>query len=198
MASCAKCGSKIRGSRCAACGQDTPAAAAKAVNNALKKYSYVLLAGLLGMLVGTHFYPPLDSERLLGWSVCIFFLPIVSHIIVSARKRLALDAGWLRTLYIWSGGALLLLASCTIANGVLDKSPVQTVRTVVIRKAISSGRHSTTRIVRVPSWRPGRDEERLEVSRETYHSLTVGEPILVEVHAGLFGMPWYGRITPAG
>jgi hypothetical protein len=182
--------------RCGVCRQDTPAAAAKAVNNGLKKYSYVLLAGLFGTFAGAHYYPLLDSERLMAWTVCVFFLPMIAHVIVSVRKRLALDASWLRTLYLWSGGALLLLASCTIANGALDKLPVQQVRTAVIRKTISMGRRSTTRTLRVPSWRPGRDEERLEVSRATYQGLSVGEPISVEVHPGFFGMPWYGHIAP--
>jgi len=196
MDNCAKCGRQFEGSQCPGCGSDTDTTR-RVVNKELQKYFYPSVAGLLILLAGKHYYPPLDSERLLGWSICIFFLPLVSHIIVSARRRLASSAGWLRTIYIWCGGALLLLASGTIANGALDRAPVKTVRTVVVRKTISSGRRSTTRTLRVPSWRPERWEERLEVSRETYYSLKVGQEIQVEVHPGLFGMPWYGRITPA-
>jgi hypothetical protein len=195
MSKCARCGSEFHGSRCPACGE-SPVAAARAVNKELQKYSYPLLAGLVGMLAATHYYPPLDSDSLLIAGLCVLFLPIVMHVVISARKRLSSDSGRLRTAYICSGGFLILLAAFMLLNGALDGSPVRKVRTSIIRKSIARGRSSTTRTLVVSSWRPGRSQEKLEVNSRTYQSVLVGEPIEVEVHDGFFRLPWYGRIVP--
>jgi hypothetical protein len=172
-------------------------AAARAVNKELQKYSYPLLAGLLGMLAATHYYPPLDSDPLLIVGLCVFFLPIVMHVVIAARKRLSTNSGRLRTAYIYSGGFLTLLGALMLLNGALDASPVASVRTSIIRKSISRGRSSTTHTLVVSSWRPDRSQEKLEVSRQTYQSVLLGEPIDVEVHGGFFRLPWYGPIVPA-
>jgi hypothetical protein len=166
------------------------------VNKKLQKYFYPSLAGLIGVLVGCHYYPPLDSERLAGCGVCLVFLPVVPHIVASARRRLASCVEWLQKLYLGCGSALLLIAACTIANGALDSSSARTVSAVVVQKAIYSGKYSTTRVVWTPSWRPDKDKERLEVSRELYRNLKVGEAIVVDMHPGVFGMPWYSRVAP--
>jgi hypothetical protein len=161
----------------------------------MKKYSLLLWAGMTGSMAGVYYYPPLDSHRLVGWSVGLFFLPFVLSLVAMVWKRL--DLGWLRAVYICSSGSLLLLASYTIANGALDKAPIKTESSVVTLKNIVSGKNSKAYTLRIPSWRPDRDEEELRVSHTTYNSLKAGQEILVEVHPGWLGMPWYGRVTPA-
>jgi hypothetical protein len=168
------------------------------VNKQLQKYSYPSFAGLIGVIAGTHWYPPLDGNRLAGWGACLLFLPVVGHVIYAVQKRLAENAEQLKKLYLGCGIALVLMALYTIANGALDNSQVQTVSTVVIRKNIYSGKSSTTHVVWVPSWRPGKNEERLVVNRDVYGTLWVGEAIVVDVHPGAFGMPWYTRVAPFG
>jgi hypothetical protein len=196
MSKCARCGSEFHGSRCPACGESA-VAAARAVNKDLQKYSYPLPAGLLGILAATHYYPPLDSDPLLIAGLCVLFLPIVMHVVIAARKRLRANSGRLRTAYICSGGFLILLAALMLLNGALDGSPVRSVKTAIIRKSIARGRSSTTHTLVVSSWRPGRRQEKLEVNRQTYQSVLLGEPIEVEMHGGFFRLPWYGPIVPA-
>jgi hypothetical protein len=162
----------------------------------MRKYSYLLWAGMICAMGGIHYYPPLDGERLIGWSIGLFFLPIVLNLVALVWKRLAADLGWLRTAYLCCGGALLLLGSYVIANGGLDKAPVKTESSVVTLKNIVAGRHSKAYTLRVPSWRSDRDEEELRVNHQTYNKLKVGQEILVEVHPGFLGMPWYGQVTP--
>jgi hypothetical protein len=162
----------------------------------MKKYTYMLWAGMIGAMAGIHYYPPLDGERLIGWSVAFFFLPIVLNFIALVWKRLAANLVWLRTAYLCCGSALLLLGSYTIANGAWDKAPVKIESSVVTLKNLVSGKNSKAYILRVPSWRPDRDEEELRVNHQTYNKLKVGQEILVEVHPGFLGMPWYGQVTP--
>ena len=110
MAYCVKCAIEFEGDHCTGCGRDADGTR-REVNKKLQNSFYPSLAGLLGLLAGTHYYPPLDSERLLGLSVCVVFLPVVTHLVVSARKRLSVNAEWLQKLYLGCGAALLLLAS---------------------------------------------------------------------------------------
>jgi hypothetical protein len=184
----------VRG-QCPSCGRDSLATRG-ALNKDLKKYLFYLsIAGLAGMLIGTRYYPPLDRDRLLVASICIVFLTVVTHLIVSARGRLAVNVGRLRTGYILSGGIVLLLAACATANGMLDMKP-RTIGTPVIRKDIASGKSSATYRVWVPSWRQGKQEEGLTVGRDLYRTLKVREAFVVDIHPGVLGMRWYSRVGP--
>ena len=48
----------------------------------------------------------------------------------------------------------------------------------------------------VPSWRPRRLEEDLDVNSRTSRRARKGQEITVEFHKGLLGLPWYSKITP--
>jgi hypothetical protein len=75
-------------------------------------------------------------------------------------------------------------------QGALDMAPIRTAKTVVIGKSISPGKNGATHMLRVTSWRPGSDAQTLPIAREIHHRFDVGESILVEVHSGLFHLPW--------
>jgi hypothetical protein len=197
MLTCVKCGSAVRGRRCRVCGSPSPAEAVKLAYRTLTTCSYLALAGLVGLLAGAHYYPPLDSERLMMIGVCIFFLPILLHIVSAVRKRLALDVGCLRAVYLTAGCALVLIALGTTANGALDRGEAQTIHPVVIRRSTIRGRYSVTRVAHVKSWRPGRESERLEVNSQTFAHISAGKEMTVTVHPGLLSMPWYDHGSPA-
>jgi hypothetical protein len=132
MARCAKC---VReGGQCPGCGRDTDATR-REVNKKLQKYFFPSLPGLLGVLAGTRYYPLLESERLAAWGLCLMFLPVVPHNIISGRRRLAANAEQLEKLYLGCGSVLVLNALGTFANRALDNFPVRTVSTVVARKS---------------------------------------------------------------
>ena len=179
------------------CGSPTPAEAMKLAYRTINRYSYLVFAGLLGLLAGARYYPPLDSERLMMIGVCIFFAPILLHIVSAVRKRLALDVGWLRAVYLTAGCALVLIALGTTANGALDRGEAQTIHPVVIRRSAIRGRYSVTRVAQVKSWRPGRELERLEVNSQTFAHISAGKEMAVTVHPGLLSMPWYDHVSPA-
>jgi hypothetical protein len=195
MPKCANCGNEFHDGPCHKCGKDS-ASSLRATNKQLQRYSYLLIGGLAGTLVATRFYPPLDIGRLLIFAIGIFFLPVLAHVILSIKKRLTSNADRMRSAYKYCGALSVLLAGVLFLNGALDHSPVNPTRTSILRKTLSRGR-STSRYLIVASWRPDRFEEKLQVNRDTYQRFRTGAPVVIEIHRGLFGIPWYGQISPA-
>ena len=194
MPTCEKCGAYFEGARCPSCGKTTRASL-KARNKQIQKYSYLLFVGLLGIIVADYFYPPLDENPPMFLALALFFLPILMQIVLTVRKRLALNVERLRRVYLYSGAFLVGLAFVLGLNGLADRAPVQLVRTPITRKYVTRGKTTSYHLV-VSSWRPGRDEERFRISSSKYQSMYIGEPIVIEVHSGVFALPWYGRISP--
>lgn len=196
MQTCTKCGAEFHGAWCLACGESAPDSV-KALNKRVQKRWYLLLAGLVGIIIGDYLYPPLDENPALILGLGLFFLPILMQIVVIVCKRFPINVDRVRRVYDYSGSILILLAAFLIVNGIADRAPVRQVQTSITRKYITSGRYTTNYHLVVSSWRQGQDQERLRVSGKAYHSMYVGEPVVVEVHPGLFGLPWYSRVSPA-
>ena len=194
MQKCSTCGNEFTGHTCPGCG-GKPLPTARQINKKLKNYPIPALAGLFGVLAAVHLYPPLDRNPVFEITLCIFFFPMIFHVVSAVRKRLALDANRLKSAYLYGGAAVVLLALVIAGNGALDSSPVRLVRSSIIGKSITSGRHSTTHHFFVASWRPGRSAEDLAVAVPLYVRGSIGQAITVEVHSGLFGLPWYGEIV---
>jgi hypothetical protein len=194
MQKCSTCGNEFTGLHCPSCGGE-PLPTSRQINKALNYYPVPSLAGLFGVLAAVHFYPLLDRNSLFVTVLCIFFVPIVFHISSSVRKRLALDVDRLKRTYLYCGAAVIFLALLISANGALDSSPVRLVHSSIVRRNITSGRHSTTHHLHVASWRPGKSTEDLAVPIPLYARASVGQAIIVEVHNGLFNLPWYGKIV---
>lgn len=194
MRKCSACGNEFTGRHCPSCG-GKPLPTAWQINKALNYYPVPSLAGLFGVLAAVHFYPPPDSDSLFAIVLCLFFFPIILHVSSSVRKRLASDVDRLKRTYLYCGAAVIFFALFITGNGALDMSPVRLVQSSIVRKNITSGRHSTTHHLHVTSWRPGRSTEDLAVPVPLYARASVGQAITVEVHNGLFGLPWYGKIV---
>lgn len=194
MQKCPACGNKFIEHQCPSCG-GKPVPSARQINKALNKYPLPSLGGLFGVLAAVHFYPPLDRNPVFLIALCVFFSPMVFHIVCAVRKRLPLDVNRLKSAYQYCGAAMVSLALTIAGNGVLDMSPVKLVKTSILRKSVTSGRHSSTHHFFVTSWRPGRSTEDLAVVIPLYVRASIGQSITVEVHSGLFGLPWYGQIV---
>ena len=167
------------------------------INKTMKKPVVACLAGLFGILAAAYIYPPLDTNQMMGFALVIFFTPMVIHIMLAVRRRLARHATLLTKMYVGTAVGLLVLTAFVFLNGALDKhSPVQD-HTRVTRKSVSRGRSGTTYTIFVnPSWRRGRVEERLSVSGRTFSNLRTGEPVRVVTHAGAFSLPWFSDVVP--
>ena len=194
MQKCSTCGNEFTGHQCPTCGSK-PLPSARQINKALNHYPVPLLAGLIGVLVANHFYPTLDRNALFVIALCLFFFPAIFHVVSAVRKRLPMDVNRLKSAYLYFGTAMVILALVVACNGALDMSPAKVVKSSIVRKNITSGRHSTTHHFHVASWRPGRSTEDLAVDVPLYFQASIGQAIAIEMHNGLFGLPWYGQIS---
>jgi hypothetical protein len=76
MASCSNCGSEFAVSVCPNCS-GAPALTRRKANQALIKYSYAILAGLLGILIANLYFPLLDRNAFLLIGLGVFFAPVI-------------------------------------------------------------------------------------------------------------------------
>ena len=173
-----------------------PALTRKQVNQALKNYSWPILVGLGVSFFTTLRYPLLDANPILFICLLIFCAPLLTHMVLAIRKRLPASLDLLKTVYKWSGELLVTVAALLLLNGVLDNSPSEEVHGTVVKKSATRGRHGTTYSFTVsPSWRAGRNDESLKVSRSTFASVQTGQSVAVTTHRGALGLPWYGRVV---
>ncbi|MEZ4408990.1 MAG: hypothetical protein R3A52_21340 [Polyangiales bacterium] len=56
-------------------------------------------------------------------------------------------------------------------------------------------KHSKQHDLHVASWRPGRAEETVYTTHDTWEQIQPGDAVRVVVHPGLFGWPWTERVT---
>ena len=140
-------------------------------------------------------YPPVNARLPMAMMLCIFILPVVLMMLSFVLKRLNENVKTWRILYVSSSVALLLLAILLFLNGGLDRSSPNVVTTRVIRKAVIRGR-STQYNLTVSSWRPGRSIENFNVAFSVFDRTDVGKIITLEVHEGIFGLQWHGKISP--
>ena len=167
----------------------------RALNKQLQPALYLLLIGLVGVLVACSLYPPLDLRAVMFLGLPFFFLPLLAHIVVNVRKRLAANVGRLRRMDLWAGAVLTGMGVVLGFNGLADRAPPRLVRTSITRKHVTNrDRGRAGYALTLASWRPGREAEEIFVSSAEYHNLQVGDQVVIEVHAGLFRVPWWGRV----
>jgi hypothetical protein len=193
MVTCSKCATAFAGRVCPNCGA-SPALTRQKANRLLIKYSYAVLAGLLGILVADHYFPLLDRNAFLITGMCVLFAPVIFHVISSARGRLGVDLCVVQRAYLVAGVASVLLALLIAGNGWFDRSAATPVMTTMIRKQVVRGRSGPSYTLKVRSWRPGKTTESLGVGAPTYRNASVEKAIVVEMHRGAFGMPWYSGV----
>jgi len=89
----------------------------------------------------------------------------------------------------------VFLALFIAGNGALDQSPVTPVRTTLISKQVTVGRYGRlSYTLRVRSWRAGRATEDFNVSGRTYRTTSTEKAVVVEIHRGRLGLPWYSGV----
>ena len=158
------------------------------------KYSYPLVAGLVGILIADRYFPLVDRDTLFVVEMCAFFAPIVFHIVSGIRKRLLADMERLKQAYIVAAAVTLLIALFIACNGGFDHSAATPVSTALLRKQVVRGKSGPSYTLVVRSWRPGRETEKLGVDERTYYSVSSQKKLVVEVHRGALGLPWYSAV----
>ena len=87
MGTCSTCGTEFAVQLCPECGGSL-ALTRRKVNQALGKYSSPIIGGLLGIVIADRYFPLLERNAFLIVGRCIFFAPVLFHIVSSVRKRL--------------------------------------------------------------------------------------------------------------
>jgi hypothetical protein len=164
------------------------------INKNFDKAIFVSIASLSGILVTSHVYRPVDVGPVLFTALAIFFAPVIVQMVLNGFYRLQFHVELVKKLYQAGALALTLFVILLIANGALDRNPVQQVEVTVARKHMSTGRSTTYTLDLTPSWRSGHSVESLNVSRNTYLSIRTGAPAHLTVHRGVFGLSWYDDI----
>jgi hypothetical protein len=193
MGTCTVCGGQFGLQVCPTCG-GSAALTGRQINKALAKYSYPAFGGLAGIVIANFYYPMLDRDSFLIAGVCLFLLPGLFHVDSSFRKRLTLDVNRIQRAYLSAGAVSVFLALLMACNGAFDHSSATPVRTSLLYKQVVQGKSGPSYTLRVRSWRPGRATEELGVSGRAYRSVSAAKGIVVEMHPGRFGLPWYSRV----
>ena len=154
--------------------------------------------GFFGVVFATSFYASPDNNSLLLWLFVVFFLVITAKIAIqrgnfsdSIQPALKVLAALIAIAF--AGFALLLFA-----NGALDTSPAQPIDLTIAQKYTTHSSKGGTKyhLAIIPSWRPGRTGETLDVDLGAYQKASVGGTVSVDVHPGLFHYSWYSDVTP--
>jgi|SRR5579859_3512171 len=193
MSACTLCGKEFAAEVCPQC-RGSAALARRQINQKLAKFSYPAFGGLVGMLIANFYYPMLDRNPFLVAGVGLFLLPALFHVISGIRKRLALDFDRIRSGYLYCGAVSIFVALLMVGNGAFDHSADVVVRTALVHKQAVHGKSGTSYMLRVRSWRAGRATEDLGVNARTYESVSREKGILVRMHPGRCGWPWYSGV----
>jgi len=153
-----------------------------------------MIGGFLGMVIANGSFPLLDRDAFLITGLCVLLAPVMLQLVSSFRKRLALDLGRLQRAYLSCGVVAILLAAMMACNGALDQSPVTPVRTVLLRKQVTRGKSGPSYMLTLRSWRAGRATETLGVNGRTYGTISTEKGVVVQMHSGRFGLPWYSGV----
>ena len=150
-------------------------------------------AGVIGTLIGSLIYPPLD-RRSFALLAFLLFLPsvfLVSY--VQKKQKRGIDISSFFPMTTWAALAPLCIAVAVFANGALDRFPVESHPVVITAKFLRHGKGNSY-YLQVPSWRPKHSSEELQVTYKVYGQFQTNDPIFVEMHRGALGMPWLGAI----
>lgn len=166
-------------------------------NRNLRNYELVLIGGMIGVLFSARAYPVLDWNLIVGFSFALFVGPILFHVWFINRGRVPSRVDLARGVFKWIAIAMVGFASLLFVNGALDRFPPVQVSSQVIAKSAHTGRGGPDYSFTVsPSWR-GKQDEHLRVSRATFSIAQVGDPIILDVHRGAIGIPWFSNVRAA-
>jgi len=69
------------------------------------------------------------------------------------------------------------------------------VSTSLLRKQVVRGKSGPGYTLRVWSWRAGRATEELSVDARKYRKVSMEKGVVVEMHRGGSGLPWYSGVV---
>lgn len=160
------------------------------INRALPLAPFV---GVFGLAFGMSRWRPLNNMPIMWTGLGLSFAAVLLISRVQKKAKSGEDVSYFFPFTTWLAFGPALIALVVIANGTLDRAPIEQHRQVVMQKFISRGRSTSYNIV-FSSWRPDHSFERVSVSWEKYAQFQINDPVIVDVHRGALGIPWMGTI----
>lgn len=154
----------------------------------------VPIAGIIAIMFTLGRYRPLDETSISWYGLIPAFASalLISHI--QKKVKRGEDVRSYFPFTTWLAFVPMIFAVFVLLNGALDHSTAERHHAVVTQKIKNSGR-SPSYYLEFDSWRPNKTIEKLHVSSDVYWRFNVGDPAIVEVHRGVFEIPWVSGIS---
>jgi hypothetical protein len=161
-----------------------------------RAFTFVPLVSLLGLILAINIYRPLDTAPFYWIGLLVWFLSVflISHVQKKAKNEEDVSSFFPTT--TWIAWVPAFLAAVLLANGAMDRLPIDQHEEVVTRKTIHHGK-GTSYYIEFSSWRPDRGFEKVPVSAQTYSEFQVNDRIVVDIHRGALHIPWMGTLHRA-
>jgi len=193
MTRCLNCGAERETEICSACGLGT-LAAEFSLRRKLLNRTAIFLLGALAFVVASGRYPALELDGVLIFIGAVFFLTLGLAVWVERRALRHAEVEALKRVYYGLIPLPWLLAALLLANGALDRSPIQLETAKIVGKFSMRGPAPSRRLI-VTSWREGQRVERVAVDRRDFDRFGVGDLVEIRVGQGLVGIPWVAGIS---
>jgi hypothetical protein len=148
------------------------------------------LAGVICLLYDVIRYRPLDDMLMywIGGAPCMIIALLINIAWRKAQTGADVSSFFPRT--VWLAIGCLCLPMLLLANGALDRSPVEQHRQIITTTILErGGKSGPSYYLELTSWRPKRTHERVMVSEGWYLEAKPGDPAIVETRRGALGIP---------
>jgi len=192
---CIYCGSERDDDQCLACGLTSAAAEVMLRKRLVRRTTWFLVGSIL-FVPASRAFPPLELDGILIFVGALFFLVLGLGLWMVQRARRRQEIEVLKRIYFGFLPVPWILAGLLFVNGKLDNTPPRHTTTSVVGKFSMPGLMRNQRLI-VKSWREGHDAEHVQVSRDDFNRFQIGDPVMIEIHNGMAGIPWvYGVYRP--
>ena len=157
----------------------------------------VLAAGLAITMPAIYAYSLLDEFYAMGALFLIYIFAGLAMTLSFAQSAGARGSKWLRRIAFGLSLSLVTLGIALLMNGGLDHFPANDVTATVLEKRVGGGRARQHHIY-VSSLRPGIGREDLKVGSSIFDRAAIGKIVIVRLHPGYLGLPWYADVFPEG
>jgi hypothetical protein len=153
------------------------------------------IGGLLACLLADYFFPPLYEDLVVGTALVIFFVYIIFSDYVERHDARNKDSRPLGPFAFRFSLVVVLCAIVLFANGALDYSVPVERRSVVIQRWVAHGKGgSTSYHLKIEALDPTKSDVSITVPGYIYGQARDDSPITMELHRGVFSIPWIGTI----
>jgi len=197
MPFCAKCQRSFDGDTCPFCGSGAESSPESA--RRVGWYAILPLAGFMGAMLTAVKYEFVERTPIILACSFIFLIAVLPGSLYRGSRRPPPEsqAQLIKKFYTRVGSVLVAVALLLFANCALDAKPPARFEVRIVSKHSQSGSRGgeTYYLTVAPPWRSGKTNEEIQVSLTDYVAYRVGETVVIEVHGGLFHVPWYGAIS---